>query len=170
MVSQEDLQKMLADAGADAGASGDADAPQLRITSGQAQGQVFDLAGGQSSWTIGSGAECDIRLGDDGVSRLHAEIKNEGGRWKVTDQMSANGTFVNDDKAVSGYLGSGDQVRFGSVQAVVEGLGTASTGKAKSAPAAAAQADTGGGGGGSKVIIAVVVVAVVAAGAFFLLG
>ncbi len=55
---------------------------------------------------------------DSGVSALHAKIVNEGERWKVLDQMSANGTFVNGKRANVSYLSSGDRVRFGPVECV----------------------------------------------------
>ena len=45
-----------------------------------------------------------MQFQDSGVSALHAKIANEGERWKVIDQMSANGTFVNGKRANVSYL------------------------------------------------------------------
>lgn len=73
-------------------------------------------AGGVSQWEIGRAEGADIRLDDSSVSKNHAQIINEGARWKLVDLMSANGTYVNDVKGLSSYLTSGDRVRFGQVE------------------------------------------------------
>ena len=45
--------------------------------------------------TIGRGAETDIRLADDSVSRLHAElVVSAGGLLHVADRSSTNGTWI----------------------------------------------------------------------------
>jgi DNA-binding winged helix-turn-helix (wHTH) protein len=58
-----------------------------------------DILGGkpdQHRITIGRGAENDIVLPDPHkkVSRRHSVIEREGDRWWVTDEGSANGTFL----------------------------------------------------------------------------
>ncbi len=45
---------------------------------------------------VGRGEDNDIILDYPQVSREHASVENEGGRWILTDLGSANGTFVND--------------------------------------------------------------------------
>jgi hypothetical protein len=45
--------------------------------------------------SIGRGLDNDVNLSDDRVSRHHAVIWAEGGRWYVRDMNSANGTFLN---------------------------------------------------------------------------
>lgn len=45
---------------------------------------------------IGRGGGNHIRLADTSVSREHAVLLYEGGRWWIEDRGSANGTFVND--------------------------------------------------------------------------
>jgi DNA-binding NtrC family response regulator len=47
-----------------------------------------------ASWTIGRGAGVDVCCDDDGVSRLHAHLKHDGGAYLLVDAHSANGTFV----------------------------------------------------------------------------
>ncbi|NJN50908.1 MAG: FHA domain-containing protein [Gammaproteobacteria bacterium] len=67
-------------------------------------------------WEIGSDAVRDIVIDDAGVSAFHSKIVNEGSRWKIIDQMSANGTYVNGAKSNISYLKHGDRVRIGPVE------------------------------------------------------
>lgn len=97
------------------------DGPHLQVVSGSRTGLNIRLAVGESGnaeWTIGSQADREVQFQDSGVSALHAKMVNEGERWKVIDQMSANGTFVNGKRANVSYLASGDRVRFGPVECV----------------------------------------------------
>jgi pSer/pThr/pTyr-binding forkhead associated (FHA) protein len=97
------------------------DGPHLQVVSGSRSGLNIRLAVGNSGnaeWTIGSQIDREVQFQDSGVSALHAKIVNEGERWKVLDQMSANGTFVNGKRANVSYLASGDRVRFGPVECV----------------------------------------------------
>ena len=43
---------------------------------------------------IGRDPGCDLRINDQGVSRVHAEIFRAGGQWFVRDLGSSNGTFL----------------------------------------------------------------------------
>jgi pSer/pThr/pTyr-binding forkhead associated (FHA) protein len=119
LIDPKDLQKMLQDAAATPAATV-VDAPYLIISSGRLSGQSLKLRPSQTKnvWNIGSDAERDIVIDDDGVSGFHAKIINEGNRWKLIDQMSANGTFVNGAKTTVHFLTSGDRVRFGPVDCV----------------------------------------------------
>jgi len=104
------------------------DGPHLQVVSGSRSGLNIRLAVGDSGnaeWTIGSNIDREVQFQDSGVSALHAKIVNEGERWKVLDQMSANGTFVNGKRANVSYLASGDRVRFGPVECVFHVEGTA---------------------------------------------
>lgn len=97
------------------------DGPHLQVVSGSRSGLNIRLAVGDSGnaeWTIGSQIDREVQFQDSGVSALHAKIVNEGDRWKVLDQMSANGTFVNGKRANVSYLATGDRVRFGPVECV----------------------------------------------------
>jgi membrane-bound lytic murein transglycosylase D len=44
--------------------------------------------------TIGRDETCDVRLGDEGVSRQHIQIWCEAGQWHIADLQSGNGTFL----------------------------------------------------------------------------
>jgi pSer/pThr/pTyr-binding forkhead associated (FHA) protein len=97
--------------------------PHLHVVSGSRAGLNIRLAVGESGvreWTVGSQADREVQFHDSGVSALHAKIVNEGERWKVLDQMSANGTFVNGKRSNVSYLASGDRVRFGPVECVFQ--------------------------------------------------
>lgn len=97
------------------------DGPHLQVVSGSRTGLNIRLAvgaSGNAEWTIGSQPDREVQFMDSGVSALHAKIVNEGERWKVLDQMSANGTFVNGKRSNVSYLASGDRVRFGPVECV----------------------------------------------------
>ena len=43
---------------------------------------------------MGRGHQCDIRISDISVSRLHAYIKYENGQFLLTDNNSKFGTLV----------------------------------------------------------------------------
>ncbi len=70
-------------------------------------------------FTIGRERGCDVLIGDDSVSRLHAEIWSENGQIMVADRGSSNGTKLirNGTSAPLSMeaIHPGDQVKFGSV-------------------------------------------------------
>src|SRR5689334_10205064 len=76
-------------------------------------GDVFPLVPGQS-YTLGRAATNTIVLKDDLCSRDHAELSWSGGRWRVRDLGSLNGTRVN-DVTVEGEreLAPNDEVHLG---------------------------------------------------------
>jgi pSer/pThr/pTyr-binding forkhead associated (FHA) protein len=98
---------------------GAVDVPTLVVASGSTRGASFKLKredAAVSEWTIGSGGECNVSIADAGVSALHAKLVNDGNRWKLIDQMSANGTYVNGKRSNVSYLGNGDRVGFGPIE------------------------------------------------------
>jgi len=98
------------------------DEPHVVVQSGRKAGSRLKLKPGRESnlWEIGSDPSRDIVLDDAGVSAFHAKIVNEGARWKLIDQMSANGSFVNGQKANISYLKNGDRLRFGPVECLFQ--------------------------------------------------
>lgn len=68
-----------------------------------------------SRLVVGRGATCDIHVGDDTVSRNHAELCVEPGGFRVRDLGSANGLTINGVPATEGRLFLHDVVRFGRV-------------------------------------------------------
>lgn len=66
--------------------------------------------------TIGRADGCDILLNHDMVSRLHATIEYDRGRYLLQDAQSKNGTFVNGRKVTDVYqLKDHDLIGFGTV-------------------------------------------------------
>jgi hypothetical protein len=85
----------------------------LTCTSGPHAGEVFELRSGIT--TVGRASDNTIALsGDKEMSRRHAVISRESGKFIIQDQNSLNGTFVNNEQ-ISGprYLEDGDIIRVG---------------------------------------------------------
>lgn len=114
--SLQDLQRSYEDNKVSQQAVGE---PTLVGSSDPIVGQRFQLIGeGKNQWEIGRSPNSDVMLNHESVSGGHAQIINDAGRWKVVDLMSANGTYANGKKCLTGYLSSGDVVCFGSVECV----------------------------------------------------
>src|SRR5687767_14416174 len=64
----------------------------LTVIVGEHPGRVYALLA--PSVTLGRGAECGIRLEGDGVSRTHAKISRQSGKYTIEDLGSTNGTWV----------------------------------------------------------------------------
>jgi len=63
---------------------------------------------------IGRGADNQIVLDGDSVSRRHAHLERRGEAWVVVDDGSTNGTYVNDEQIVrEALLINGDRVKVG---------------------------------------------------------
>jgi two-component system, cell cycle response regulator len=62
---------------------------------------------------IGRSQDCELWLGDDGVSRKHARIFREGTSYLIEDTESANGTFVQSQRVSRQALRDGDVLQFG---------------------------------------------------------
>ena len=62
---------------------------------------------------IGRSPDCDVFLDDVTVSRRHAVLVDEGGRFSIEDQGSLNGTFVNRARIDRVELENGDEVQIG---------------------------------------------------------
>lgn len=85
---------------------------RLRCVAGPCAGQSFPIPGALAR--IGREPGQDIVVSDPTVSRHHAIIREEGGRLTITDEGSANGTFVNGTRVTSSALAPGDEVRLGT--------------------------------------------------------
>jgi pSer/pThr/pTyr-binding forkhead associated (FHA) protein len=84
----------------------------LTVRQGKEQGHVFELR--KDRTTIGRSRESDIFLEDLAVSRLHSTImRDEGGRYYLRDEGSANGTYVNQQRVTEQPLEEGDEVQVG---------------------------------------------------------
>lgn len=61
----------------------------------------------------GRSPDCEIFLDDITVSRRHAEIIRQGGRFTIKDAGSLNGTYVNRARVEEAELRSGAEVQIG---------------------------------------------------------
>ena len=64
--------------------------------------------------TLGRGADCDLVIDRDSVSRMHARVYRTGGRWRVRDLDSTNGSYVNDEQITDSPLKDSDLVKIGA--------------------------------------------------------
>ncbi|HVP65147.1 MAG TPA: SpoIIE family protein phosphatase [candidate division Zixibacteria bacterium] len=65
-------------------------------------------------FTIGRKADRDLILEDPGISREHAVILCEEGRFFIADNGSRHGTFVNGERKSHAQLAHGDRITFGA--------------------------------------------------------
>ena len=70
---------------------------------------------------LGRGTEADVIVDDAGVSRRHAEIHIDGGRVRVIDLGSTNGTFVDGERVGERgiELADGSRITIGRTRIVV---------------------------------------------------
>ena len=91
---------------------------QLIITTGSQEGQIIPLL--LNTVTVGraiTNATWEIGLQDPSVSRPHARMERQDGKWVLIDLGSANGTRVNTEKLPEGeqrILKDGDIIAFGA--------------------------------------------------------
>lgn len=65
---------------------------------------------------IGRDPANGLRLNHETVSRVHAELRRQGGMWVLRDLGSTNGTTVNGRRVIGAVaVRAGDQVAFGRV-------------------------------------------------------
>lgn len=69
----------------------------------------------KASARVGRDRANDIVLPTDmRISRHHARFMLDDGQWTITDDSSANGTFVNDRRVSVHALRNGDRIRLGN--------------------------------------------------------
>ncbi len=135
--------------------------PALVVIGGSLQGTIIPLEDNKENWNIGSSSSQDIVLNDAGVSGTHAVIDRDGKKWKLTDSLSQNQTFVNDKTAAFSYLSDGDIIDFGPIKCkFVIPQSYSPPAKSKAKPASASKAASTGEGIPWKIIIPVMLVAV----------
>ena len=86
--------------------------PVLTVLTGGASGLQFKVNKGIA--VIGRSPNVEVRVEDDGISRMHARIRAETNRAWVEDMESRNGTFLNGTKITSPVeLRDGDKIQVG---------------------------------------------------------
>lgn len=85
---------------------------QFVMRSGPTPGATYSLDGDQL--IIGRDSSSGVAINDAEVSRKHARLNFQGGKWVLEDLGSTNGTFVNGQRLASPVvLKSGDVVSLG---------------------------------------------------------
>jgi pSer/pThr/pTyr-binding forkhead associated (FHA) protein len=74
--------------------------------------------GDQNPWRqfIGRSRHSDVVLDDPTVSRVHAVVCRQNGRWAITDLDSVNGVVVNGARVKRAVLEPGDVILLGRVR------------------------------------------------------
>src|SRR6266487_780997 len=83
---------------------------------GGRSGETFHPTGQRT--LIGRSPDCDIFLDDVTVSRRHAVLVENQGRYSIEDFGSLNGTFVNRRRVDTGELSDGDELQVGKYRLV----------------------------------------------------
>jgi DNA-binding response OmpR family regulator len=108
---------------------------------GERAGKVHVLPPAVTS--IGRGAENDIVLAVERVSRRHAQVTWDGTRYRLADLGSRNGTFVNGHRiAESRILQHGDVLSLAGVELTFDAAGKTVTWRPEGTPAAVLRIDT----------------------------
>src|SRR5712691_4212889 len=79
---------------------------------GPDMGKRFALQ--RSEIVLGRGADCDIQVDRDSVSRRHARVYRTGEQWSVEDLQSTNGSYVNDVPVTQAVLRDADFLKIGA--------------------------------------------------------
>lgn len=77
-------------------------------------GRYFDYLMPSKPFTIGRSTSADLQIPDDErMSRVHCEIRREGGHYYIRDLDSKNGTWVNEQRIKETQLQFGDKIKVG---------------------------------------------------------
>jgi len=110
---------------------------QLIMRSGPTPGAAFTLEGDQL--TIGRDSTNEVVINDAEISRRHARLTFQGGKYVLEDLGSTNGTFVNGQRlAGPRVLKAGEVVSFGEQIVLVFEVSTFDPGATIASPRAAA--------------------------------
>lgn len=84
----------------------------ILVLAGTRFGEVYKLHPGRVL-RVGRGEEVDIRLDDEGISRVHCSLEARGQQVVLRDLGSQNGTYVAGERVEERVLGNGDRVQVG---------------------------------------------------------
>ncbi|MGZ3440565.1 MAG: FHA domain-containing protein, partial [Polyangia bacterium] len=84
----------------------------LHVIGGADRGKTYELVLPETR--VGRGADQDLVLADIAVSRRHFTLHAEGGRYRMRDLGSGNGTLVNGQRIDTVILNDGDQLECGN--------------------------------------------------------
>ncbi|MBN2144898.1 MAG: FHA domain-containing protein [Candidatus Aureabacteria bacterium] len=86
----------------------------LKIIEGVDKGKEVEIT--RSGFTLGRGKNMDLMLNDPSISRLHAVIHIESKQYRIEDQNSNNGIWVNNAKITSGMITNDDIIIMGNTR------------------------------------------------------
>jgi DNA-binding NtrC family response regulator len=84
---------------------------RLRVAQGPDRGTDFDLE--QRISTIGSAFDADVHLADPTVSRNHCRLEATPFGYRLVDEESKNGTFLDGNRVERAYVTEGSSIRLG---------------------------------------------------------
>jgi membrane-bound lytic murein transglycosylase D len=87
--------------------------PPIKVTV-QQEGKDPSELQFRKSFFIGREDSCELQILSLGISRKHAEVFFEKGRWWIKDLQSANGTFLNGEKIDKMPIGRSTKVDLGT--------------------------------------------------------
>src|SRR5688572_26381705 len=93
--------------------------PSLVFLAGPNAGRRYKLGDGED-YIIGRRSDCQIFVPDMRVSRQHARILRDNGRWTVEDLGSNNGTYVNGNRVQNAELRHEDEIQIAQNRIKVE--------------------------------------------------
>src|SRR5205807_295231 len=85
----------------------------MLVLTGTRFGELYKLPPDRTV-RIGRGEEAEIRLDDEGVSRLHCSLEARGPEAILRDLGSQNGTYVGGERTQERVLVDGDRVQIGA--------------------------------------------------------
>lgn len=72
----------------------------------------------ETPFSLGRSKECDFVINDTNVSRTHAILVLEEDGWKIKDNNSTNGTYVNEVRVTETKLKHNDLIRVGNTELI----------------------------------------------------
>jgi DNA-binding NtrC family response regulator len=87
---------------------------RLVVLSGELRGREIEVI--KDAISLGRSRQCEVMLPDVSVSRVHAEIRREGERYRLRDRESSAGTFLGGARVTDAFLTPGDALRLGQVE------------------------------------------------------
>lgn len=85
----------------------------LVVVEGPDAWEEFRLADEEGQLFLGKGGDCQLKLEDEKVEKMHASVRIKDGKLAVTDLDTTSGTFVNDEAVTRIELKDGDLVKVG---------------------------------------------------------
>src|SRR5262245_52747243 len=113
--------------------------PKLVITGADGARREIELT--TRDLRIGRAPENDLSLPDPtkGVSRMHAELRHENGRYVIIDLNSQNGTWLDGTRVQRADVASGSEIAIGPYRLSLVGAGSAESKTTEDAGVAAAR-------------------------------